>query len=77
MKTTYNRNVVNVLANFEPNSGASDDYCRGVIVAVFSGIMDSGKSFEATARIVMDMMPLKCRRLTSANVPPTWLCLLK
>lgn len=34
------------LGNINPGSGASDDYCRGLIVGVTAGLMAAGEPFE-------------------------------
>lgn len=38
--------LVDCLCNFSPTSGASDDYNRGLVIGMVSGLMATGMSFD-------------------------------
>lgn len=62
------------LYNFHPTSGASDNYCKGIIVGVVSGVMAGGvEDWDKAIAIVKDCMPIDARKLTEDNTPESWL----
>ncbi len=71
-----NRSTVlaNALYNYSPSSGASDEYCKGLIVGVASALMSVDLySFDVAMAWIVRHMPDDCRELNESNVPTTWL----
>lgn len=67
--------VRDALAHFMPDSGATDEYCRGILVGIVSVAMSGGRPFEHAVRVVAAEMPYgaSCRVLNELNVPKAWL----
>lgn len=66
MKVVHLRNA---LQNAAPDSGATDEYVRGLIVGVVSGLLARGMRFDAALALVRQNMPTNARN----NVfPESW-----
>ena len=64
-------NVRDLLHNLDDESGATDEYCRGILVAVVSTIMAyENCSFESAWDEVLKDIPENNR---SEAIPKTWL----
>ena len=62
------------LHNFHPTSGASDEYCKGLLVGCVSGLMaGNGGLYPAAIAFIKENMPRGARPLTEANCPESWL----
>lgn len=62
------------MANYAKNSGASDEYCRGVIVGVVSGLMATGFDFDDALDLARTAISddESRRDLTPENFPESW-----
>ncbi len=73
--------IRNALHNFAIDSGASDEYCKGLLVGVVSGMMgatgDGFLTFGYVVAFVSKHMPTNARTLTPDNVPESWLSLMR
>lgn len=60
-----------VLYNLATDSGASDDYARGVTLGIVAGMMsqNSQLTFNDAWEIVQRNLPTRCRE---NYCPPTW-----
>jgi hypothetical protein len=71
-----NVHLANALGNYAINSGASNDYCKGLIVGLVSAIMAAnGGSFDQALATAMENLPTdgSCRELSPDNMPESWL----
>jgi hypothetical protein len=60
--------VKDVLHNLDSKSGASDEYCKGLIVGLVGGLMAADHSFEQSLRMVHRLKPATTRDV----FPETW-----
>ena len=73
MKLLKNQVVLkDTMYNFHPTSGASDDYCKGLIVGAVSALMATGKSFDDSLEQCAICMPETSRLMTKDCVPESW-----
>jgi len=61
--------VANAIHNCYDNSGATDEYCRGIIVGTVSGLMANGLSFDTALDLVKRKMPIHNR---GDLLPSSW-----
>jgi hypothetical protein len=62
--TTRNRStnlLRDALYNLSPKSGANQDYCRGLVVGLVSGLMSEGRSYSTAAEMVSRCLPADYR----------------
>jgi hypothetical protein len=58
MKLKFPTVAADALYNVREDSGASDDYSRGLVVGLVAGLMAAtGKTYADVAPIVADLMP--------------------
>ena len=60
------------MANFSPRSGASDEYCKGLIVGVVSALMATGMTWRNAIAHAANSMPSDARMQNGASVPESW-----
>ena len=59
------------LYNLSQSSGASNEYCKGMLVGLVSGLMAQGESFNHALRTVAEHMPKSHRALADCT-PESW-----
>jgi hypothetical protein len=59
------------LYNLNQSSGASNEYCKGMLVGLVSGLMADGDSFNYAIRTVAEHMPKNHRALADCT-PEYW-----
>lgn len=65
------------LANYDETSGASDDYCKGMVVGVVSTLMATGMTWEDSMRLVGTTLQSGTpRKLSDKNMPHMWRIML-
>ena len=64
--------LMDAMYNFSPDSGASDDYCKGLIVGAVSALMATGESFDDSLEQCAICMPETSRLMTKDCVPESW-----
>ena len=63
-----NNLLADALYNLMPDSGATDDYRKGIICGIVSSLMASGKSFDKSIQTVVKSLPEKYS-LNMAHIP--------
>lgn len=58
--------------NFAPDSGASEDYCNGLIVGLVAGMMATGMTWRAALSQCAIAAP-KTTRISAQSMPETWI----
>ncbi len=66
MKETLIKDALN---NLLPDSGASDDYCQGIILGLMSAIMAKGMTFD---RALNHLAKLARPQVRMSGVPECW-----
>ena len=66
--------IKDALHIFHPNSGASDEYCKGLVVGIVAGLMAMGMPWiQAIAQIASNLPnPDTTRKLDSHTLPVGW-----
>lgn len=72
-KLTNQAMLKDAMNNFSISSGASDEYCRGILVGAVSSLIAAGNKFYDVLELCAICMPEDTRRLTEQCVPKTWL----
>ena len=81
MKTLRLENQVhlqNTMYNFSYRSGASDEYCKGMLVGAVSALMATGYTFEQGLELCAICMPSDSRLVADYNndtdhsIPELW-----
>jgi hypothetical protein len=67
------KSVREALHNFNPESGASDSYCKGIAVGIVSTLIDFRLTFNEANEKVKQNLPEICRPITSKNYPESWI----
>jgi hypothetical protein len=65
-ETYYLRNA---LYNLAPDSGASEDYCRGLVAGVVCTLVAQGLGFPEACKIVQKHLPTNFR---PGGIPECW-----
>jgi hypothetical protein len=63
--------LIDCLHNLTQSSGASNEYCKGLLVGLVSGLMADGDSFDYAIRTVAEHMPKSHRALADCT-PECW-----
>lgn len=58
--------------NFHPTSGATDEYCHGLIVGVVGALMSTGMSFNDAITHAAINLPDGTRLQAGTSVPDCW-----
>ena len=58
--------------NFHPTSGASDEYCKGLLVGVVGALMATGMSWNDAIAHAAINMPDGARMQENTSVPFSW-----
>jgi hypothetical protein len=67
--------LANAMENFSTTSGAGDDYCKGLLVGLVTGLMAGGESFSRSLATLAAVSPPpgRARSYTAACIPGAWL----
>lgn len=57
------------LHNLHPESGATNNYCQGLVVGIVAGMMSRGLTFQTAIKRVAENLPDKARPIIW---PPSW-----
>lgn len=57
----YDKHIDNALCLLSPISGASDEYCQGVVNGLISAMMHNGNSYDHAIGIIVDKLPIDFR----------------
>jgi hypothetical protein len=72
MKTINGVTLKDALNNFAPRSGASDEYCKGLVVGLAAGLIAGGLTWREATTAIKQNWPRDGREVNDANCPESW-----